>query len=65
MGVTWRNSLFERIQGIGYSGELVVGGLGLLDPTPLSFWTSCPIMVASVDEKYLVALVSVNPGHND
>ena len=37
MGVTFKNSSFERIQGIGSSGEIVVGGLGLVDLTPCRF----------------------------
>ena len=65
MGVTCMNSLFERIRGIGSSGELVVGGLGLVDLTPWIFWTKCPMIVAAADGKYLVALAGVSPGHGD
>ena len=64
MGVTFRNSSFERTRGIGSSVELVVGGLGLVDLTPWIFWTRCPMMVESAYGQYLVALASVRPGHN-
>ena len=47
------------------SGELVVGGLGLLDLTPCRFWTRCPMMVASADGQYLVELASMSPGHEE
>ena len=65
MGVTCRNSSFERIRGIGSSGELVVEGLGLVDLTPWRFWTRCPMVVASAYGQYLVALASVIPGHDE
>ena len=65
IGVTCINSSLERIQGIGSSGELVVGGLGLVDMTPWRFWMRCHMVVASSYGKYLVALASVNPGHNE
>ena len=65
MGVTCMNSSFERIRGIGLSGELVVGGLGLVDLTPCCFWTRCSMIVASEDGQYLVALASVIPGHEE
>ena len=63
MGVTCMNSSFERIQGIGSSGELVVGGFGLVYLTPWRSWTICPMIVETVDGQYLVALASVSPGH--
>ena len=31
----------------------------------MEFWTECSMMVASADGKYLVALASVNPGHDE
>ena len=65
MGVTCINSSLERIQGIGSSGKLVVGGLGLVDLTPWRFWTRCSIIVASTDRQYLVAMASVSPGHDE
>ena len=65
MGVTCMNSSFERILGIGSSGELVVGGLGLVDLTPWRFWKRCPMIVAAADGQYLVALASVIPGHEE
>ena len=65
IGVTFMNSSFERIRGVGLLGELVVGGLGLVDMTPCRFWTRCPMIVLSADGKYLVALVSVSPIHKD
>ena len=65
MGVTCMNSSFERIQGIGLSGELVVGSLGLVDLTPWYFWTRCTMIVAAADGQYLVALVSVSPNHEE
>ena len=65
MGVTCRNSSFERIRGIGSSGELVVGGLDLVDMTPGRFWTRCPMIVASADGQYLEALASISPGHDE
>ena len=39
--------------------------LGLVDLTPCLFWTRCPIIVAVVEGQYLVALVSVRPGHEE
>ena len=65
MGVTYINSSFERIRGIGSSGELFVGGLGLVDMNPCRFWTRCPMIVAAADGQYLVALASVSPGHEE
>ena len=65
MGVTCMNSSFERIRGSFLSGELVVGGLGLVDLTPCRFWTRCPMIVAVVEGQYLVALASVSPGHEE
>ena len=65
MGVTCMNSSFERIRGIGSSGELVVGGLGLVDLTPYRFWTRCPMIVAVAEGQYLVSLESVSPGHEE
>ena len=65
MGVTCINSSFERIRGICLSGELVVGGLGLVDLTPFCFWTRCSIIVAVAEGQYLVALGSVRPGHEE
>ena len=50
---------------MGSSGELAVGGLGLVDLTPCCFWTRCPMIVDSADGKYLVALESVSPGHEE
>ena len=47
------------------SGELVVGGLGLVDLTLCIFWKRCPMIVASEDRQYLVALASMSPGHKD
>ena len=64
MGVTCINSSFERIWGIGSSGEIVAGGLGLVDLIPWRFGTRCPMIVASEDGQYLVALASVRPGHD-
>ena len=63
MGVTCINSSFERIRGICSTGELVVGGLGIVDLTPCCFWTRCPIIVAVAEGQYLVSLESVIPGH--
>ena len=63
MGVTCMNSSFEWIRGIVSSGELVVGGLGLVDLNPCCFWTRCPMIVAAADGQYLVALTSVSPVH--
>ena len=65
MGVTWRDSLLDRNWGIGSSGELGGWGLGLFDLTSWLFWTRCPMMVASAEGQYLVALARVRPGHND
>ena len=65
MGVTCINSSFKRIRGIGSSGELIVGGLGLVDMTPWIFWTRCPMIVASAYGQYLVALESVSPFHDE
>ena len=65
MGVTCINSSLERIRGIGSSGELVVGGLGLVDLTTWRFWTRFTMIVASVDGQYLVALESISLGHNE
>ena len=42
IGVTCINSSLERILGIGSSGELVAGGLGLLDLTPGVFGRDVP-----------------------
>ena len=50
---------------MGSSGELVDGGLGLVDLTHWRFWTRCPMMVASADGQYLVTLASVSPGHDE
>ena len=50
---------------MGSSGELVDGGLGLVDLTPWRFWTRCPMMVASAYGQYLVAFASISPCHND
>ena len=65
MGVTCINSSLERIRGIGSSGELVVGGFGLVDLTPWRFWTRCPMILASAYGQYSVALASVSPGHDE
>ena len=65
MGVTFINSSFDRIQGICSSGELVVGGLGLVDMTPFRFWGKCPMIVAVVEVQYLVALANVSPSHEE
>ena len=65
MGVTCINISLERIREIGSSGELVFGGLGLVDLTPWLFCTRCPMIVASVDGQFLVALVIVSPGHDE
>ena len=64
MGVTCMKSSFEWIRGIGLLGELVVGGLGLVGLNPCRFWTRYPMIVAVAEEKYLIALSSVSPGHN-
>ena len=65
MGVTWRNIPFERIWGIWSTGVLVGWGLGLVDLKPWHFCTRCPMMVASADGQYLVALASVSPGQDE
>ena len=65
MGVTCMNSSFDQIRGIGSSGELVVGGLVLLDLNPCRFWTIFPMIVVAADRQYLEALASVRPGHKD
>ena len=64
IGVTWINSLFNRTWVIGSSVALGGGVLGLVDLTPWSFGTRCTILVASADEKYLVALASVSLGYD-
>ena len=65
MGVTCINSSFERIWGICSSGELVVGGLGLVDLTPCRFWTRFTMIVVVAEGQYLVALAGVSPGHEE
>ena len=65
MGVTCMNISFERIWGIGLSGELIVGGLGLVDLTPCRFWKICPMIVEVAEGQYLVALASVSLGHEE
>ena len=65
MGVTWRKSSLDRSLGIGSSGEIGGGGFGLVDLMPWRFWTRCPMMVASAEGKYLVALARVSPGRNE
>ena len=65
IGMTWINSSFGRTWVIFSSGELVGWVLGLVDLTPWCFWTRFPMMVSSEDGKYLVALASVSPGHNE
>ena len=64
IGVTWRKISFYWTWGIGSSGELFGGVLVLVDLTPWIFGTRCTILVASADEKYLVALASVSLGYD-
>ena len=63
IGVTWRKISFYWTWGIGSSGELFGGVLVLVDLTPWIFGTRCTMVVALAYEQYLVALVSVIPGH--
>ena len=65
MGVTWINSSLDRTWGIGSSVELGGWDFGLVDLTLWRFWTRCPMMVASAEGQYLVALSIVSPGHDD
>ena len=73
MGVTLIKSLLDQTWGMGSSGEMAwrgsgeLGGgyLGLVNLTPRSFWTRCPMMVALAEGKYLVALARVGPGHDE
>ena len=65
MGVTWRNIFLDRTWGIGSSSELGGWSLGLVDLTPWIFWLRCPMMLASVEGKYLVELEIVSPGHDE
>ena len=65
IGVTWINISLDRTWGIESSGELGGWGLGLVDLTPWRFWTRCPMIVASAEGQYLVALARVIPGHDE
>ena len=65
IGMTWRNSSLDRTWGIGSVGELVSWVLGLVELTPWSFGTRGLMMVALAEGQYLVALMSVSPGHDD
>ena len=65
MGVTWRKSSLDWTWDIGSSGELGGGGYGLVNLAPWRFWTSCSMVVASAEGKYLVAFAKVSPGHNE
>ena len=57
--------LLDRNWGIGPSGELGGGVFGLVDLMPWRFWTRCPMVVASAEGQYLVALARVSPGHDE
>ena len=57
--------VLDRTWGIGSSSELGGCSLGLVDFTPWIFWLRFPIMLASVEGKYLVALEIVSPGHDE
>ena len=46
-------------------GEIVAESLVFVDLTPCLFWTRCPMIVDVAEGKYLVALASVSPGHEE
>ena len=70
MVVTFMYNLFERNRGSCWSGELVVGVLGLVDMTPCLFWTRFHMIVAvdkgsyPLDQKppQQVHLINNSPG---